>query len=461
MSELLTQTNLQSTPARYDKQILVRNGKASRYTFLEELAPKKAIERDLAHHNRLQTQFNTAIGRIHDSKDLLERAYNPVTDRMHIEKQRMVGNKQGEQAYTREIYENLKTKLKERLQVAVNKVRYDIYGNELSSEHFPAEPFSHVLLRGAEYRLAHGTKEAEREGLAGERGGWKVINQKFTDPETQLGTKMTALSPKGTVKDSSYDRSVVDEYELMEDEKGRYVQLTRYLVDFTEKDYFQAALTLNPNFFVDYDKRPADAWYLAHPQEGTLPNIKQRLQGMSAENFAKIFASTTLQGLINYYVERITAEKVDWRQVAKAFNAILNQVDKEEQRLKNGNKLEQIFMSNDAIHNTVQTLGMITPVQKGGGGCPTSKGFGLSNGGWGLSLSGSVASFSGESGGDGKGSLKFQCGMGHWNERPYGNTIQNCRFCGIRVDCAPTADEEKKPEKAEKSDQPPQPVLVK
>jgi hypothetical protein len=356
------------------------------------IPPDEAVARDLALHSALQDQFDRAMGRRPDSKDLLERAYNPVTDRMHIELRRQKKDISGEEAYVKEMRRNLETKLKERLLVSENVTRYDILDGELYSEHFPNTPFSTVLLRGAEYRLAHGTQEAKREGLEGERGGWELIRQKFTDPQTKVGTKMTSFSPRGIVEKSAYDRNVVDVLELKKDERGRYVESTRYLVDFDQKDYKSEAKALDSKLFAGYDGRPEDAWYLSHPVEGSIPDIKNRLVGMSAEKFDRVWESKMLQSLIDYYVTCLTAQHINWRQVALAFNAILNQVDIEE-KIQQGLPIERpVYFVQNSVYDTVQTLGKELPPERGGGGCPSSKGY--SNSSLGLAMSGSVGQFS-------------------------------------------------------------------
>ena len=303
------------------------------------------IAEDIWEHGRLQQKFDAALGRRYSSKDMLTRSYNPVTDRWRIEKLRRAGDKEGEEAYKNEIRKNIETNLRERLQVGENVIHYRIKDKEVYSEDFPGESFTDVLHRGAAYRLAHGSGETEREGMNGELGGWKKILDKFTNPDTPVGTKMTIFSPPGMVKDSVYDRQLVDEHELAENDEGRYWKVTRKIVDFDEADYYSAALSLDPHYFDEYDGRPLDAWSLSHPVEGTLQGLK--IKGMSSATFDTIYQSPMLQGLREKYVTDVSAGVVNWKQLALDMNAILNQTDEEEDAGKSWgkNQVRPIYVS--------------------------------------------------------------------------------------------------------------------
>lgn len=345
---------------------------------LDEDSKKVLIAADLWEHGRLQEQFDRVLGRSYDSEDMLQRSYNPVTDRWRVERLRKRGDKEGETSYKNEIRTNLMTNLSERLQVSENVIHYRIDGDKIYSEDFPEEEFSDVLLRGAEYRLHHGSTETAREGMPGERGGWEKIKAKFTDPETPTGTKMTVFSPPGMVEGSAYDRQILDEYELVQGEEGKYMKLTRRIVDFDDADYYSAALSFDPHYFDAYDGRPLDAWYLSHPVEGVLADYK--IKGMSAATFDRIYDTPMLQGMIEKYIEDVTAEHVNWKQVALDINAILNQVDKEEEAATSDkDQPEQIYLSKEAVHAAVRNLGFQKPQERGGAGCPTSKGYSMSN----------------------------------------------------------------------------------
>lgn len=371
---------------------------------IDSIAPDTSTRKDLKEISMLQARFDHTLGRSYDREDTLVRSYNPVIDRWRIEKLRSAKDEEGEESYIREIRVNLKTNMKERLQVGDNVVRYLIIGDQLYSEQFPNEPFGKVLERGAEYRLLHGTPEPEREGLDGERGGFEKIRSIMTDPQTPAGTKVTSFSPRGRVENTSYDRNIVDEYELVEDSGERYVQMTRRMVDFDEADYLSSALSLDPKYFDNYDGRPLDAWMLARPVVGFLPDLPERQQGISSETFERIYEDSTLQNLIDYYIERIEDQEADWREIALAFNAILNQVDTQEKKILSPGKgfEKDVYLSAKSLKETVRILGYMNPRERGGAGCPTNKGYGLTSNSSYYFLAGSVAAFAGAGGGSGE-----------------------------------------------------------
>ena len=355
-----------SLPA-IDYSRIVSNESPSVFPYSEDHFQKRLTSDDVWEHGRMQGEFDKSLGRKYSAKDMLTRSYNPVTDRWHIDILRRKGDKTGELGYRNEMIRNIKGNLRERLQVSENIVRYRIEGSELYSEDFPQEPFNKVIRRGMEYRLAHGTQEAAREGEKGEVEGWEKMRAKFTNPETPIGTKITYFSPPGRIKDTAYDRQLVDEFELRQDGDGRYLKVTRKIVDFDDASYIKAALSLDPQYFDNYDKRPLDAWFLSHPVEGSLPNIKAKGK-MDAPTFERIYESNLLQGIINKYIETVSAESIDWWQVAKHVNAIYNQIDAEEKNIRNGDRGEKpLYISQEAIEATVQRLGWQTPEEKRGG----------------------------------------------------------------------------------------------
>lgn len=397
------------------------------------LIPRETqTQRDLREIGALQAQFDRALGRKHDAKDLLGRSYNPVIDRWWIERLRAENDKSGEDAYVEEIDRNLKTNLMERLGVGDNVIYYRIDGQNLYSQDFSQEPFSDVLSRGAEYRLQHGTREAEREGSEGEMGGFEIIRAKFTDPDTLVGTKMTSFSPEGRVEKSPYERNIVDEYELVEDLSGRFVKLTRRVVDFEEADYLSAALSLDPMYFDDYDGRPLDAWMLSHPVEGVIPNLEERQKGMQSGSFEKIYQTEMEQRIIDSYVEAVLEQNPDWEKIAINFNAIYNQMDKEEKAALGSTKKEQeVYLSQQSVQEAINLLGRMNPLERGGGGCPPSKGFQVSNGSNFLISGVSVSSFGAGAGGRSKEGFNCpKCGFN--SQEPIGNQCPPIKGgCGI------------------------------
>lgn len=369
---------------------------------------KPKFSSDLTEIEALQIQFENALGLTHDPSELLHRSYNVVIDRWHIEKLRSGGR--GEVFYINEIRRNWEKNLRERLKASESVIKYSIIGNKLFSEDFPDEPFTKVLERGIEYRIRNGTPEPEREGWLGERAGFEKIKSKLADIKTKRGTKMTSLSPHGIADGTAYEGDFIDEFELVYDGIDVYVKLTRTSVDLNYEGYKKVALELDPHFFDEYDGRPLDAWYLSHPVEGAISELKKK--GMLNERFEKVWNNPLLQALIDEYVREISAYQVDWHRVRLVFNAIVNQADKKETPISN--------VTRAMIEQAIHVMGRRTPIKIGGGGCPTNKGYDM-GGETPLSekYEGSAAKFAGEGYGE-----KCKC--------PEGNSDNHyhCVSCG-------------------------------
>ena len=426
------------------KMTVFSNGGRPGITFERPQTRKEAITQriatELTEQQRLQGIFDAALGIKSDPNDLLHRSYNVVSDRVTIERKRREGDTEGENAYIAEMRRNLATNLKERLTVSESKIHYAIKGDQLYSEHFPDKPFDEVLQKGIAHRLELNTPEPEREGELGELTGFKEIQKILTDPETKVGTTVTSFSPPGRVADTAYKGKFIDEFILKEGEQGRYVELTRFAVDFDDNGYRAAAIKLNPDYFKDYDEkeRPLDAWLLSHPVEGSLSLLHEK--GLAPVDFDRIFGNARLQRLIDHYVTSITAEHVDWHEVVLTFNAILNRADDEKQLIlqqkESGVQVypaDKIHLSG-SVHDDVRTLGMRPVKVVSGGGCPTNKGYSIGGMGEGSMNGNSVAQFAGES--DSRGPLRFQCTCGAWHTREKdGQLIPKCDQCGARM-CA-------------------------
>lgn len=349
---------------------------------------KPKFSSDLSEIEALQIQFENIMGFPHDPSDLLHRSYNVVIDRWHIEKLRSGGR--SEAFYTNEIRRNLEKNLRERLKTSESVIKYSIIGTKLFSEDFPDEPFTKVLERGIEFRIRNGTPEPEREGWLGERAGFEKVQLKLADIKTKKGTKMTSFSPHGIAEGTAYEKDLIDEFELVYDGVDVYVKLTRTAVDLDYEGYKKAALELDPHFFDDYDGRPLDAWYLSHPVEGAISELKKK--GMLNDRFDRVWSNPLLQALIDEYVIEISAYQVDWRRVVKVFNAILNQSEKRE------TSIQSPYVTRAMVEHAIYIMGNQTPREVSGWGCPTNKGYEL-GGQKPLSerYEGSVAKFAGES----------------------------------------------------------------
>src|SRR5260221_8056481 len=349
------------------------------------------IQQDLLQIASLQRDFNEATGIHIAGEDLLNRSYNPVMDRWHVEQVR--DDPEKFEQLKQEIRRNIHTNLMERIFAVETEGKFLLKDDKLYSELFPNESFGQVLLRGANFRAHNGSREQKREGIEGELGGWLKITDALV--HGAVGTKIVSLSPPGIVEKSAYDGKYVDVYEKTGKEE---VTRKRIAVDFDTEKYEEAAFALDSTFFDAYDGRPLDAWYLSRPVvvTGVLPDILHAATAMNQDEFDGLYQQIKKSELTEYYLQVLTQDSVNWVELAKAFNTILTVADK----IKDGNSIEEIMAEtrpislrrdhaevglnyNDVYANPaamVGALGMQRVKQVGGGGCPPNRGFDFGGG---------------------------------------------------------------------------------
>lgn len=135
-----------------------------------------------------------------------------------------------------EINRNLETFLGERLNVLLSKTRYKIKNNLIYGEHRD-EPFIEVMRRGVlyrqkvggEYRVDKKREEAEAEGFIKTE---KVMCSK----DTQVGTMMLSVSPKGG-ENSLYQHNFYDIFTLKEENGKRHAEARRYSSALSIEEY--------------------------------------------------------------------------------------------------------------------------------------------------------------------------------------------------------------------------------
>lgn len=337
-------------------------------------------EQEMQNLRRLQWEFNTRLGLPDNPHDMLNRSFNPVTDRWHVETLRRRGDQEGLIGFRDEMRENHRTDLMERYHAAESYGEFLIKDGDLYSPEFPEMPFGEVLNRGAEYRKGLGSPEQEREGKLGEGGGWSVIASELSRPDTRLGTTFISLSPPSLVKNGAYKGKFVDKYTLEENsDKKRMIKRARIAVDWGDNEYKKAALAINPNFFDEYDGRPMDAWFLSHPLKANKEVTPITSSGLSKEDFNYVYNDAITQKLIAHYESLIFARNVDWVEVTLAVNSIRNHADDLKNGLREGIRVVSYEDTLDEVKFLayVYKRGMQKVESVGGGGCPENKGFDL------------------------------------------------------------------------------------
>lgn len=370
----------------------------------QEVFGKTQQEVEMQHLRRLQWEFNTRLKLPDNPEDTLNRSFNPVTDRWHVEMLRKKGDEDGLAGFRQEMRLNHKTDLMERYNASESYGVLLIKDGNLYSPEFPEMPLGEVLKRGADYRKELGSPEPEREGELGEVGGWEIINREFANPNAQVGDAYLSLSPKSMVSDGAYTGKFVDKFELALDTSGnRQVKRARYAVSWNDSEYKNAALSIDPDYFKNYDGRPLDAWFLSHPLKTNKEVSPISSNGLPIEKFDLIYEDPLTQRLISHYENLIHAPTVDWLEVALAVNAVRNHADGLKRRIA-ANEDMSIIQGADFDERKflayIYEKGSKKAESVGGGGCPENKGVDLAGllGGSGRSVgfeifSNSVAKF--------------------------------------------------------------------
>ncbi|MEK7571500.1 MAG: hypothetical protein AAB553_04440 [Patescibacteria group bacterium] len=356
-----------------------------------------------------QAQLDEALGQTYSSEDRLYRSFDVAKDITSLE---MAKDRDAYLQELRMMRLNLKTNLVERVKSNTVPITYEIRDGQLFAElpaENPGEKPSAVSVRtiiqeGIDYRLSHGTLEAEREHA--ELVGWIKLEAALADPQTEIGTTYTVFSPPSSVieegKKGAYEKAFINTYTLKSKDGKKYVELTQRDVDLDKEGYRKAAQLLDPQLFVPYDqaaeKPLLDAYLLSRPLKGELPAAILEGKRMEIHDFEKhIYHDPLLKQMVDFYMQGVEDAVLklpatpNWKELCIRFNAILNmsdQLEKGEQKdFFEPGKTYQIFPEADTnlitelqVMAAVHQIGKLTPVKKGGAGCPTNRGYDVSGG---------------------------------------------------------------------------------
>lgn len=454
---------------------------------IKELNAKRQLNKELKRVKELKNEASLVLGESFEGKFL---NYELWVERARYERVLAASDESNQEERIRsfrlEAELQLVTTLRERYGSEKSRIDYSITeANKLRSAIFPDSDFEDVLKRGIEYRKEEGSNDQEREQA--ELDGFLQIQQVLSDSHTEIGTKFISLSAPSKVKNSPYNKHFVDFWELKERGGERFVEMTRFATLLDEQGYKNSALKFDTNYFeeMDLETLPLDASFLSHPllvredksaQELFDEYFEKDFKAMKEEAFQKI--KEVCIPFIRYFIDELYKEKVNWEELAKDFNAILNIGDN---FVKTGEKLQiptlPIFppsrhtefipvsngfrnefgmtslelVSKPLIARLVSFWG-VQEVRKVVGACGVSLGFKVKsklNGGLSSNiesaLENSVANFafeniegSGSVESDQYGSLEFPCGKcKRKNKRPYGQLLSNCQYkdCNASLAC--------------------------
>lgn len=377
-----------------------------------------SISADLEEINRLQRRFDFATGTSNKKGKIL--SYNPVLNIWNFQR---FGQYDLENFKKHEEIQ-IETLLEERYGVTKRPAEFTTQEDgEVYSKDFPNQPFDVVLQRGIEYRRQEGSKEQERE--QSELIGWVKIREKLLDKKTPLGSKFIVISGPGIVKGTMYPDNYVDVYESATDfkEKKRIIRRKRFMSGISYEDYTDEIKSQKPDYFDNF-KGPVDAWFLENPIFVDTKNPDEVLESIFKENksktspkdFEEIF--TACMPIIQFYINILCDPEFEPKDLAIAFNAIINKADHQKEALKQKKKENIVY---ESVQQQINYLGH-QPVQNILAGCGLSGGFNVRSKN--NILANSVAQFGVEK--DQFGELEFECTNGHKNRRQRGELIKKC-----------------------------------
>jgi hypothetical protein len=119
------------------------------------------------------------------------------------------------------------TYIGERLNVLLSKTKYEIKNNLLYGEDVD-EPFINVIKRGVDYKEENeGKDRIDRKREEAEIQGFQKIQKIMLNPNTEIGTMVLSVSPKGG-EESTYQRNFYDIFTLKEACGKRFIESRRY-----------------------------------------------------------------------------------------------------------------------------------------------------------------------------------------------------------------------------------------
>lgn len=140
----------------------------------------------------------------------------------------------GPESFTNYLVTQMETNLGERFNIELSRYEYDIKDGNLWGKDMD-EPFIGSLKRGRDYRRLHGSSvDWDREEA--EVVGFERIENTLLDPDTDIGTMMLSISPRGQ-DGSSYQHNFYDVFTLKEDDGKKFVEARRYASGLGIEDY--------------------------------------------------------------------------------------------------------------------------------------------------------------------------------------------------------------------------------
>jgi len=312
----------------------------------------------------------------------------------------------------------LETHLKERFNVLVSTVEYDIVDRHLVRER-TKEPFIESIKRGRDLIQKISPIETDIDRENAEVIGFEKIDFFLSDPQTPLGSKMLSISPNGE-KGSKYQHNFYDIFTLREKNGQRYVELSRFSSGLNRSDYAKRLgfNSDNPPEAQDFLANPIKVTDVFITPEKIHQSLHKEHKYMAPSDFMEIWMSPLVQAFVKRY---------QLKRDARSFNAVLNAADEVWQYGDKGQAYEGYSLYK--MHHDVAKYFEEKSVRQAGGQCPGKSGAETNDSAYSVSEFGLLP--------DKYGERTFPCPeCGKTNVRPENKLIRNCQHCGSsKVSC--------------------------
>jgi len=285
----------------------------------------------LARVEARQREFDAALGSQRTNGYFS--SYNPVFDRVNFE---LAETDEAKCAVQRDMDKELQTTLRERYHTPLSIVKYVLneegvaYGKDDLSE-----PADAKFQRGALYRIGHGSLEAEREQQTVEAG--IIAKRKLADPNTPIHSKAIVVSPPGVVEGTAYQDNFVNIFVAEQDSVTgkRIIRMFLFASSLSNDEYRAVITRFQPDFFTGktgaFDVQCLDPIFIDARVDArdsqTLFNQEFRAQEETTkeDDFRRILAGSL--SVRQNYIDVVCGKAFNPREIALAFNAVLNKAD--------------------------------------------------------------------------------------------------------------------------------------
>lgn len=322
--------------------------------------------------SEMRSFFMTERGIVAYDPRFDKRDYVALKDRFPEEEARR--RKEALDSYVKRQFE---THLGERFNVLLSSTKYDLLEGKIFGQDMET-PFIDVIEKGVNYRKGNG-REIDFKREEAELIGFKTIEEVLGRDETEVGTMMLSISPKGE-KNSEYQHNFYDIFSLKEENGQRFIEARRYSSSLSIEEYQEAVFPLKEFEVIPTPEDFLSEPILIEPSNLDADNIHEILHRehdyMTTQEFEEIIKICT--PLILSYIKTLSELPFNEERQILTFNAILNRADLAKEYISLKYKIVDIVFR--STEDDIKHLGRM-PVRMVATACGASGGFSVGPGG--------------------------------------------------------------------------------